>query len=373
MQTLEQLVGSARILVCVGRGGVGKTTMSALLARQAAASGRRALVLTIDPARRLADALGIAALTDEPVRLADPTLSGEMWAAMLKTDEAFAAILRSRMPDPAERASLEANRFYRFFATSLAGAHELAAAERLHDLATCGRYDLVVLDTPPALHASDFLDAPKRFHDALDSAAFHWLTGGKSGGRRGIRIGVGLGLVQKTLSRFTGAEFLSELTEFLSQMSALMEGFKTRAAETTALIRSEQAHFVLITAPASDAPQSVSESAEAMQSRGCRVSALIVNRMMPPVALPADTRALTALLQEAGLSNKAAGALSERIRDSAAEAARFAEADEAVLRQLEQRWASTLAVEAVRAFPQEVSSLAALDAIRAALFPERAR
>jgi anion-transporting ArsA/GET3 family ATPase len=373
MQTLEQLVGSARILVCVGRGGVGKTTMSALLARQAAASGRRALVLTIDPARRLADALGIAALTDEPVRLADPTLPGEMWAAMLKTDEAFAAILRSRMPDEAERASLEANRFYRFFATSLAGAHELAAAERLHDLATCGRYDLVVLDTPPALHASDFLDAPKRFHDALDSAAFQWLTGGKGGaGRRGIRIGIGLGLVQKTLARFTGTEFLHELTEFLSQMSALMEGFKVRAAETTALIRSEQAHFVLITAPASDAPQSVSESAEAMQSRGCRVSALIVNRMMPPVDLPADTRALTALLHEAGLPKTAAAGLSERLRASASEAARFAESDEAMLRQLERRWSSTLAVEAVRAFPQEVSSLASLDAIRAALFPERA-
>jgi anion-transporting ArsA/GET3 family ATPase len=373
MQTLSQLVGSARILVCVGRGGVGKTTMSALLARQAAASGRRALVLTIDPARRLADALGIAALTDEPVLLNDPTLPGEMWAAMLKTDEAFAAILRSRMPDADARASLEANRFYRFFATSLAGAHELAAAERLHDLATCGRYDLVVLDTPPALHASDFLDAPKRFHDALDSAAFHWLTGGKSGtGRRGIRIGIGLGLVQKTLARFTGTEFLHELTEFLSQMSALMEGFKTRAAETTALIRSEQSHFVLITAPASDAPQSVSESAEAMQSRGCRVSALIVNRMMPPVALPADTRALTALLQESGLSKAAAAGLSDRLRDSASEAARFAESDEAMLRQLEERWSSTLTVEAVRAFPQEVSSLAALDVIRSTLFPERA-
>ena len=373
MQTLSQLVGSARILVCVGRGGVGKTTMSALLARQAAASGRRALVLTIDPARRLADALGIAALTDEPVLLNDPTLPGEMWAAMLKTDEAFAAILRSRMPDADARASLEANRFYRFFATSLAGAHELAAAERLHDLATCGRYDLVVLDTPPALHASDFLDAPKRFHDALDSAAFHWLTGGKSGtGRRGIRIGIGLGLVQKTLARFTGTEFLHELTEFLSQMSALMEGFKTRAAETTALIRSEQSHFVLITAPASDAPQSVSESAEAMQSRGCRVSALIVNRMMPPVALPADTRALTALLQDSGLSKAAAAGLSDRLRDSASEAARFAESDEAMLRQLEERWSSTLTVEAVRAFPQEVSSLAALDVIRSTLFPERA-
>jgi anion-transporting ArsA/GET3 family ATPase len=373
MQTLSQLVGSARILVCVGRGGVGKTTMSALLARQAAASGRRALVLTIDPARRLADALGIAALTDEPVLLNDPTLPGEMWAAMLKTDEAFAAILRSRMPDADARASLEANRFYRFFATSLAGAHELAAAERLHDLATCGRYDLVVLDTPPALHASDFLDAPKRFHDALDSAAFHWLTGGKSGtGRRGIRIGIGLGLVQKTLARFTGTEFLHELTEFLSQMSALMEGFKTRAAETTALIRSEQSHFVLITAPASDAPQSVSESAEAMQSRGCRVSALIVNRMMPSVALLADTRALTALLQESGLSKAAAAGLSDRLRDSASEAARFAESDEAMLRQLEERWSSTLTVEAVRAFPQEVSSLAALDVIRSTLFPVRA-
>jgi anion-transporting ArsA/GET3 family ATPase len=368
MQTLAKLVGSARILVCVGRGGVGKTTMSALLARQAAASGRRALVLTIDPARRLADALGIAALTDEPVRLNDPMLPGEMWAA-----EAFAAILRSRMPDEAERASLEANRFYRFFATSLAGAHELAAAERLHELATCGRFDLVVLDTPPALHASDFLDAPKRFHDALDSAAFHWLTGGKGGaGRRGIRIGIGLGLVQKTISRFTGTEFLSELTEFLGQMSALMEGFKTRAAETTALIRSEQAHFVLITAPASDAPQSVSESAAAMQSRGCRVSALIVNRMMPPVALPADNRALAGLLHDAGLPEAEAAALSERLRDSAAEAARFAAADEAMFRQLEQRWSSTLAVEAVRAFPQEVSSLAALDAIRSLLFPERA-
>jgi anion-transporting ArsA/GET3 family ATPase len=151
-----------------------------------------------------------------------------------------------------------------------------------------------------------------------------------------------------------------------------MEGFKTRAAETTALIRSEQAHFVLITAPASDAPQSVSESAAAMQSRGCRVSALIVNRMMPPVALPADNRALAGLLHDAGLPKAEAAALSERLRDSAAEAARFAAADEAMFRQLEQRWSSTLAVEAVRAFPQEVSSLAALDAIRSLLFPERA-
>ena len=369
MQSLAQLVGSARILVCVGRGGVGKTTMSALLARQAAASGRRALVLTIDPARRLADALGIETLTDEPVRLTDPSLPGEMWAAMLKTDEAFAAILRSRMPDPAERASLEANRFYRFFATSLAGAHELAAAERLHDLATCGRFDLVVLDTPPALHASDFLDAPKRFHDALDSAAFHWLTGGKGGGRRGIRIGIGLGLVQKTLSRFTGAEFLTELTEFLGQMSALMEGFKVRAAETSALIRSEAAHFVLITAPASDAPQSVSEAAEEMQSRGCRVSALIVNRMMPPVELPLEGTLLTQLLHEAGAARTAAPALSERLLASAAEAARFAQSDEALFAELVARWSGSVAVDAVRAFPQEVSSVAALDAIRAALFP----
>ncbi|NQW62559.1 MAG: hypothetical protein HQ461_06990, partial [Deltaproteobacteria bacterium] len=195
---------------------------------------------------------------------------------------------------------------------------------------------------------------------------------GKSGGRRGIRIGIGLGLVQKTLARFTGTEFLNELTEFLSQMSALMEGFKVRAAETTALIRSEQAHFVLITAPASDAPQSVSESAEAMQSRGCRVSALIVNRMMPPVALPANNRALTSLVHEAGLSKTAAAALSERLCASASEAARFADSDEAMLRQLEERWSSTLTVEAVRAFPHEVSSLAALDVIRNTLFPERA-
>lgn len=368
MPVLSELVRDARILVCVGRGGVGKTTMSALLARQAAAQGRRALVLTIDPARRLADALGMEALTDEPIRLNDPGLPGEMWAAMLKTDEAFAAILQSRMPDAEERASLEANRFYRFFATSLAGAHELAAAERLHDLATCGRFDLVVLDTPPALHASDFLDAPKRFHDALDSAAFHWLTGGKGAGRRGLRIGVGLGLVQKTLSRFTGAEFLTELAEFLGQMSALMEGFKLRAAETTALIRSADSHFVLVTAPASDAAQSVSESAEAMRSRGCRVSALIVNRMMPPVALPADGAPLAGLLRGAGLTNEASRALGDRLLTSAAEAARFATADEALLEELERCWSPALTVVAVRAFPQEVSSLAALDAIRAAIF-----
>lgn len=373
MATLSELVASARILVCVGRGGVGKTTMSALLARQAAAQGRRALVLTIDPARRLADALGMEALTDEPIRLEDPALPGEMWAAMLNTDEAFASILRSRMPDAEERASLEANRFYRFFATSLAGAHELAAAERLHELATCGRFDLVVLDTPPALHASDFLDAPKRFHDALDSAAFHWLTGGKGAGRRGIRIGVGLGLVQKTLARFTGAEFLTELAEFLGQMSTLMEGFKVRAAETTALIRSADAHFVLVTAPASDAAQSVGESAEAMQSRGCRVSALIVNRMMPPVSLPPDGAALERLLREEGLSAADASMLSNRLIASAGEAARFAAADEALFAGLQQRWSSRLAVEAVRAFPQEVSSLAALDAIRSVLFPVGAR
>lgn len=371
---LSGMLSTARIVVCVGRGGVGKTTMSAVLAREAASQGRRALVLTIDPARRLASALGLEALTDEPVRLQDAALKGEMWAAMLKTEEAFAAILRQRMPDATERASLENNRFYRFFATSLAGAHELAAAERLHELATCGRFDLVVLDTPPALHAADFLDAPKRFHEALDSAAFQWLTGGKTGaGRRGLRIGVGLGLVQKTLSRFTGAEFLTELTEFLSRMSALMDGIRVRAAETTALIQSEDAHFVLVTAPAGDAVLSVHEAAESLQIRGCHLTALLVNRMMPPVTCPESTDGLCRLLSEVGRSPEEAESLARRLIVSAAEAGRFAETDERMLLELERRWGERLAVVPVRAFPQEVASVAALDALRAALFgPETA-
>lgn len=369
--SLAQMVGSARIIVCVGRGGVGKTTMSAVLARQAASQGRRALVLTIDPARRLATALGLEALTDEPVRLHDPKLRGEMWAAMLKTEEAFAAILRSRMPDPVERASLESNRFYRFFATSLAGAHELAAAERLHDLATCGRFDLVVLDTPPALHAADFLDAPKRFHEALDSAALQWLTGGKGGAaRRGLRIGVGLGLVHKTLARFTGAEFLTELTEFLSCMSSLMEGIRVRAAETIALIQSEQSHFVLVAAPAGDTLLSVHEAAESLQARGCRVSALIVNRMMPPVNCPDSPTLLSGLLERAGLAGEASAALAVRLLEGAVVEQRFAASDEAMLRELERQWGARLAVLPVRAFPQEVASVASLDALRVALFEQ---
>jgi anion-transporting ArsA/GET3 family ATPase len=252
---LQAALGERRILVVGGAGGVGKTTTAAALGLQAARGGRRVLVCTIDPARRLATSLGLQQITDTPRRLdlrkAAPGAGGEMWALMLDTKRTFDALVERHMPDEAARRRVLENRFYGHVSSALAGSHEYMAMERLLDLAADDRFDLVVLDTPPTRHALDFLEAPDRLMGFLDTSVLKWvLKPYFVAGKLTLKVATRTGALALSLAdRFLGLQFLQDLSEFFLAFEGMYDGFKERAARVHALLRDESSGFVVVTGP----------------------------------------------------------------------------------------------------------------------------
>lgn len=299
---LASALDRCRVLVCAGTGGVGKTTISAALALQAARRGRRTLVLTIDPARRLADALGLEHLeaTPTPVDLAKldaeeagPTRSasateggaksGSLDAMMLDTKPTFDALV-SRLTDDEEalRRILD-NRIYRHMTEALAGSAEYAAMEQVHERVESGRYDLVVVDTPPADHALDFLRAPRRLRDFLESRFVKTLVRpAMSASRIGLRLfGRPLHRMLGLLERIAGVGFLDDLSEFLSAIDGLSEGFRERATRVEQVLLGEQTGFVLVCGVHSGDDGSTREFLEELSAFGVPLAAVVVNRVRP--------------------------------------------------------------------------------------------
>jgi anion-transporting ArsA/GET3 family ATPase len=246
-----------RILVCVGSGGVGKTTTAAALALAAARRGKRTLVLTIDPARRLANSLGLDSLGHQ-VQQVDPALirrgaqsqTGQLWAMMLDQKQAFDEVVTRHAKDPAAVARILANPVYAQISGSLSGAQEYAAMAKLHDFDRTGEWDLVVVDTPPTAHALDFLDAPQKLSEAIDSPAIDWfrkLQG--EGGSRWSIVGKTGAYVLKRLAKFVGSKFIDDLGVFFTEFNDILGGFRQRAEETFALLRQPRVGFVLVASP----------------------------------------------------------------------------------------------------------------------------
>jgi anion-transporting ArsA/GET3 family ATPase len=246
-----------RILVCVGSGGVGKTTTAAALALAAARRGKRTLVLTIDPARRLANSLGLASLGHQ-VQQVDPALvrrgapneHGELWAMMLDQKQAFDEVVGRHAKDPAAVTRILANPVYAQISGSLSGAQEYAAMAKLHDFDRTGQWELIVVDTPPTAHALDFLDAPKKLSEAIDSPAIDWfrkLQG--EGGSRWSIVGKTGAYVLKRLAKFVGSKFIDDLGVFFTEFNDILGGFRQRAEETFALLRQPRVGFVLVASP----------------------------------------------------------------------------------------------------------------------------
>jgi anion-transporting ArsA/GET3 family ATPase len=247
-----------RVIVTVGTGGVGKTTVSAAIALEAARRGKRALVLTIDPAQRLADALGAGPLNHEEreiprdvLRSAGGEPGGSLHAMMLDTKRTFDELVLRYAPSPEAIERIFENQIYRNLNDALAGSREYSAMEKLHQLHATGRYDLIVLDTPPAAHALDFLDAPRRLTGFLDSQILKLLfLPAVSMGRTGLRLfrfgsSVTLGLIE----RVTGLEFLHIISDFLLAFESMLDGFTRRAREIESLLRSRECAFVLVVGP----------------------------------------------------------------------------------------------------------------------------
>lgn len=250
-------LGDARVVVCAGPGGVGKTTTAAAIGVALAQRGRRVAVVTIDPARRLADALGLDALGNDPEpipadRLAalDVPASGALWAMMLDPKRTFDTLVAELSPDPESCRQVLENPLYRQISTAAGGSHEFTAVARLHDLVADPRFDVVVLDTPPSRNALDFLDAPDRIAGFLEGRAVRALLGqGKTGiaariARRGTGIALG------ALQRLTGVDVLRDLSTFFEVLGPLTDGFAHRATAVRAILRDPGTRFVVVTSPA---------------------------------------------------------------------------------------------------------------------------
>ncbi|HJZ62261.1 MAG TPA: ArsA-related P-loop ATPase [Miltoncostaeaceae bacterium] len=302
-----------RVLVSCGAGGVGKTTISAALGLGLAAAGRRTVVVTIDPARRLAAALGMAGLSDEPrqvdperARAAGVELTGEMWALQLDAKATFDRLVARHAPTPEARDRILANRIYGHLSSAVAGSQEYMAVERLHELVEEDAFESIVLDTPPARNALDFLAAPERMARFIEGRALRLLLrpGGGSTGIGWRALHAGSALVLSVLERLTGAELLREISEFLGSFEGMYTGFHDRADAVRELLKSDRSAFLVVTGPE---PQPAAEAVDlwhALERGGYPVGGLVVNRTESlPEGGPAPIAELGRRLQAAGAAD----------------------------------------------------------------------
>jgi anion-transporting ArsA/GET3 family ATPase len=255
MASIAELLEGKRVCICAGSGGVGKTTTSAAIAAGMAARGLKVAVLTIDPAKRLADSLGLPELGNTE-RQVDPALfadvgvdlnGGELWAMMLDAKQTFDEVVRKHAPDAETRDRILSNRIYQQLSNALAGSQEYMAMEKLFEIHAEDRYDLLVLDTPPSRSALDFLDAPRRLTQFIEGRALQVFI--KPTGL-GMRIfGRGAGMMFGVLKRLTGVDLLQDLAEFFQAMSGMVGGFQERAKRVTQLLADPDTSFLVVCGP----------------------------------------------------------------------------------------------------------------------------
>jgi anion-transporting ArsA/GET3 family ATPase len=255
MAGVGDLLEGKRVCICAGSGGVGKTTSSAAIAAGMAARGKRVAVLTIDPAKRLADSLGLPELGNEE-RQVDPGLfgdagvemdGGELWAMMLDAKATFDELVRRHAPDAETRDRILSNRIYQQLSAALAGSQEYMAMEKLFELHAEDRYDLLVLDTPPSRNALDFLEAPRRLMQFIEGRALQVFM--KPTGLGMKVFGRGTSMMFSVLRRLTGVEVLEDLSEFFQAFSGMVGGFRERAKRVNELLANPETCFLVVCAP----------------------------------------------------------------------------------------------------------------------------
>jgi anion-transporting ArsA/GET3 family ATPase len=272
-----------RIIVCCGSGGVGKTTTSAALGIRAAERGRRTVVLTIDPARRLAQALGLEALGNEPGRVAGAR--GDLHAMMLDMRRTFDEMVHAHA-EPERAEAIIANPFYQTISSSFSGTQEYMAMEKLGQLAATGEWDLIVVDTPPSRSALDFLDAPQRMSTFLDGRMIRLLSAPARAGGRGLRkiVGAGFSLFAKGVSTILGGQMLADASAFVQAFDTMFGGFRERATATYALLRSPGTAFLVVAAPEPDALREAAYFVDRLAADDMPLAGLVLNRTHPVLA-----------------------------------------------------------------------------------------
>jgi anion-transporting ArsA/GET3 family ATPase len=307
---LTSLLEGKRIVVCAGPGGVGKTTTAAAIGLGMAERGQRVAVVTIDPARRLANALGLEDLGNDPHPVG-LELDGELWAMTLDAKRTFDALIEHLAPDARTRDEVLANRIYQQLSTAVAGSQEFTAIAKLYELDQEGDFDLIVLDTPPSRNALDFLDAPNRLTRFFQGRAIRMFL------RPAGIFGRGTGVVFSLLQRLTGVDLLRDLSVFFRALGGMIDGFTERARRVGALLEDPGTTFLVITSPRHDPVQEAIYFHRKLRDAGMPFGGVVVNRVheaAPP---------------EAPLPAELGGGLAERVLASARELAALAERDAA--------------------------------------------
>jgi anion-transporting ArsA/GET3 family ATPase len=309
-----------RLCICVGAGGVGKTTMAAAIALQRAQRGERVAVVTIDPAPRLARALGFDELSGEPQRVAG---AGELWALRLDPKRTLDELIASLAPDDATRDRALQNRIYRELSSAVAGSQEFSAVAKLYDLDRNGGFDAIVLDTPPSRNALDFLDAPARLMRFFDGRAVRVLLA--QGGFASRIAGRAGSPMMAVVGRLLGGDVLREITAFITAIGSMIDSLGARAAAVSALLHDPESEFVLVTSPRREAVEEAIAFAAEMRRSELGLAALVVNRVHAAPDPDRDPARLEALLGPD---------LAARVEESLGALARRAGADEAALQRL---------------------------------------
>ncbi|MGI9621774.1 MAG: ArsA family ATPase [Acidimicrobiales bacterium] len=281
----SNVVSSKEVLVVVGPGGVGKTTVSAALGLGAvSALSGRVLVLTVDPAKRLATALGLASLGNDERRVADSDLNqlglnprGELWVAQLDMKQSWDDLVIRHAPDTETRDAILANSLYENVTAKFVASHDYIAMERLHELHQSGRFDLIVVDTPPSRHAVDFLDSPERMADFFGSWLLRWLTIPY----RSRFLTAASRPFYSVADRVLGQEFLREVADFFMLFQTMYEGFVERAEEVSRTLRDRRTGFLAVTTLESAAVVDTTELVDALEQRELGLAGVVLNRVLP--------------------------------------------------------------------------------------------
>jgi anion-transporting ArsA/GET3 family ATPase len=320
-QRLVEQLGNLDLVVCVGSGGVGKTTVSAALGLAIVAEmERRVLVLTVDPARRLATALGLGSMGVEPVPVAPARLRragiqpcGELVAAMLDMKSAWDRMVERYAPDRESAERILANRFYQQISGAFIGSQDWMAMETLYELHAAGDYDTLIIDTPPSRNALDFLEAPNRLSDFVGARLLSWLAGPSRLGWRALNVAATP--FARMADRLIGSDVLAELAVFVREIQGLYGGVRERAAEVYRLLRSRETGFLVVTTLEPEPFAEAEFFCARLRDYGMPLRAVAVNRVLPSALTDrAGVAAATTLVEDRGLPAWMAGELGEPVR-----------------------------------------------------------
>ena len=364
---IDKIIGDreTKIVICCGAGGVGKTTTSAAIGLRAAEAGRKVVVLTIDPARRLAQSLGVGELdnTPRPVTIVDTAAGGSLDAMMLDMKGTFDEVVLAHST-PEKAAAILQNQFYLALSSEFSGTQEYMAMEKLGQLHTeaeaAGRWDLIVVDTPPARSALDFLDAPEHLSALLDGRFLRLLLHPTRGPLR--LMGAGFSMMSAVMTKILGAQIISDVQTFVRAFEALFGGFRQRATSTFELLSSRHSTFLVVATPHHDALREAEYFVDRLTEEGMPLSGLVINRVHTRALAISPERALS-------LAEDLAGTSAVLEVEALRRHANLMRVIEAEMRMMERFAAArpTVAQTQVQSLPTDVTDLAALRRVGALL------